>query len=339
MNMDELAFPLAGAVALFAVAIPIAAIAAKAMLLALERAEGDALAAGGASRYLLCVLPVLAPAAWLGSAALHHAEEGEAALSCLLDHVSEGHCAEPLILLGMLSCLIVVVVARVHHVATRSIARLPALEDGRLARRVARIVAAHPVLTTHRDRFGLVESGELRTVGLFSPRIEIGAAAAHLLDDAALAAALHHEIAHVRGRDPLRIVIAGVCQAVNPLAFLLAPELGRWGAAREIACDRAAVEDGADPLALAAALVALSRPRAASADAVAHLGHGGGIELLRLRVALLLEGAPAPARQPHGVGLVAAMLFFAVVSLPHHLDAWPLAELHPRAERLFLEPR
>jgi beta-lactamase regulating signal transducer with metallopeptidase domain len=207
-----------------------------------------------------------------------------------------------------------------------------------LEARLAALAADHGDIARSRARIVPVEGDELRTVGVFAARVELGVEAAARLDDASLAAALLHELAHVGGRDPLRIVLAAVCQAINPLSFLLAGELGRWRAGREVRCDEAAVERGADPLALAAALVALARPRAQACAAAAHLGHGGGIALLRLRVSLLLAHRRV-TRERRPSALVAAIaLLLAMALLPHFVDAWPLVHLHHQAERFVVAP-
>jgi Zn-dependent protease with chaperone function len=99
----------------------------------------------------------------------------------------------------------------------------------------------------------------IATVGLIFPRIVIAPELAALLDERAMRAALAHEHAHVRHRDPLRIWIA---QFITDLQWPWASAQRRfeaWLAALEHARDdeaRAAGIEGSD---LAAALVSSVR--------------------------------------------------------------------------------
>jgi hypothetical protein len=99
----------------------------------------------------------------------------------------------------------------------------------------------------------------IATTGLIRPRIVVAPELARALDERALGAALAHERAHVRHRDPLRIWIA---QFVTDLQWPWSSaqrRLDEWLTVLEHARDdeaRAAGVDGAD---LAAALVASVR--------------------------------------------------------------------------------
>jgi len=152
------------------------------------------------------------------------------------------------------------------------------------------------------------EAADCFVAGVLRPTVFVSRGALARLDDAQLSAALHHERAHVRGRDTMALAV---------LAFLR--DLAPWGrgaaldafrAAREAVADRAAVRS-AGSLNLAGALVALARPGAAGPAAAvlpmaradtfrwrmeALLGDGGsdgpsGGERIRLAAGLVLGSA------------------------------------------------
>jgi beta-lactamase regulating signal transducer with metallopeptidase domain len=186
-------------------------------------------------------------------------------------------------------------------------------------------------LRTLRPRIRLVEGSVIRTVGLLRPHIEVGIAVACRLDASALAGALLHEQEHARGLDPLRFVVANACQTLNPTAFLLSGEVRNWRSGREAVCDEAAVHRGADPLALAEALVAAARP--AEAAPAAHLG-GGALSLLRGRIALLFSYATTPPRCHCGrtSSKLAAAALVTLGLLPHYWGDDLITDVHRGAE-------
>jgi beta-lactamase regulating signal transducer with metallopeptidase domain len=179
----------------------------------------------------------------------------------------------------------------------------------------------------------------LRTVGVFRPVIEINTEILADLDDRALLGALLHEAEHLRAYDPLRYLLGSVCLSLNPLARLLRTELGRWVLAREVACDRAAVQSGAEPLSLAAAILVAARPNRPARPCAAVCLAGGDVRFVRLRIGLLLaydsarhllEGRKLPLLNGAAIVLVATVL------LPHAFDAWPLDGLHPGIESVLM---
>jgi hypothetical protein len=103
------------------------------------------------------------------------------------------------------------------------------------------------------EQFGIA------TIGLIRPHIVFAPELARLLDDRAIEAALAHERAHVRHRDPLRIWIA---QFVTDLQWpwtSAQKRFERWLAALERARDDEARAEGIEGADLAAALVASVR--------------------------------------------------------------------------------
>jgi beta-lactamase regulating signal transducer with metallopeptidase domain len=198
-----------------------------------------------------------------------------------------------------------------------------------LEARILRLIDERPALALLRRRIVASEWAEapIATVGIFAPRILVQTAFASALDDEALAGALHHELEHFVGRDPLKYFVAWWALAVNPLGrFQLRGEHARWLLEREAHCDRQAVASGASAAALAEALLVAARSGRSSAFQ-APLG-SSHLDAVRLRLGLLLAYAD---RTPHrcgsdrGVPLLLAALAVAA-AIPHaggtHLLDW-----------------
>src|SRR5262249_27477883 len=92
------------------------------------------------------------------------------------------------------------------------------------------------------------------TTGLLRPRVAIARELADRLDAAALRAALEHEAAHARHRDPLRLWLAQFATDLQWPAHAARRRFADWRGALELARDAEACErvDGSD---LAAALI------------------------------------------------------------------------------------
>ena len=325
--MGELVFPLSGLFVLFAIAVPVSTLLAKGLLLLARRARPEPWRAGSWWRYALLVAPVLGPVAWFVSAALHHAEPGNGSAACLWDEIL---CLEPIMLLVMVIAVTAAVALRRGAAARQAVARAPRVADAALERRLARLCHSRPML--RRATLAIVEANAVRTVGMLAPVIEVGKDVADALDDDSLVAALLHEAAHGAAHDPLRFVVVTICQALNPLNHLLAPELRRWRVGREQACDREAVHVGGHPLALAEAIVTAAR-RQIAAEPAGLAGHGAAA--IRHRVTLLLGYVKVPPGCTCS-RTGARVAFFAAIAMavaPHLLDAWPLLELHTVIER------
>ncbi|HVZ88614.1 MAG TPA: M56 family metallopeptidase [Polyangia bacterium] len=128
----------------------------------------------------------------------------------------------------------------------------------------------------------------LATLGLVRPRIVMGEGVARTLDASALEAALAHERAHARHRDPLRIWLAQLATDLQWPSPFARRRFDRWLAALELARDEEARRDGARGADLAAAIVAVAKLGAAgSGGAVAALG--GPDRLLACRIHRLLR--------------------------------------------------
>jgi Zn-dependent protease with chaperone function len=332
--VTEVWFPLLGAALLVSIVLPACALLAKALLALVERTElGGPLQALNL-RYVLLISSSFVPLAWFLSAALHQAESGKFVLACLFDHEAASLCFEP----GFFALTVLLVMLGCALPALRGLrpARTSSTLDARgLALRIGQLVATRPALKPLAGRvLATDEAGfALGTYGFVEPRVIVGVAFAARLTDDMLAAALGHELEHVRLLDPLRFLLLRIALALNPLGRgLLAPHVACWFAAREATCDREAVLDGAQPLALADAIVRAARP--SKREAVA-LG-ARDTEVLRFRVGMLLayaERVPArasergPGALPWALGVLLLTLF-----LPHQTGTAALDILHTGTE-------
>lgn len=339
--MNEVAFPLLGAAFVLVVVLPASALLAKLLLVLLERGEASGPLHGFQLRYLLLTGSSALPLAWLLSAALHQAETGQTVLGCLFQHASE-LCAEP----GLFAAVLVLSLALCCWPALRRVRRAPLVSSARsrvLQQRIEQLLARCTQLGELRGRVLVTEAEvALETRGLLRPRVLLGASYAHALADDVLASALAHEAEHVRARDPLRYLGLTLALAVNPCGrWLLRPHARRWQVAREAHCDRDAVLRGANPLALAQAIVSAARPPEQPAPgAVPALG-ATDTAMLRLRVGLLLAFAERrPARcscqRQRPAFSAAALLLGLALSLPHGAGTGALDALHSHSERALL---
>jgi len=127
----------------------------------------------------------------------------------------------------------------------------------------------------------------IAVVGLVLPRIFVDPQIRQTLDDDALAAALAHEAAHVRHRDPLRIALAQLAVDLQWPWRKPRRRLAAWRQLLEEARDDEAVLAGARPDDLAFAIVEAARWGARGAAA----GLTGDHPIER-RIRRLLDGEP-----------------------------------------------
>ena len=138
------------------------------------------------------------------------------------------------------------------------------------------------------------------TVGLLSPRIEIADSLRAALDDDALAAALAHEEAHRRARDPLRILVAQLLADLQWPWPAAKARLSRWRESLELLRDDDARRAGADGADLAAALLVASK--LANGCAACAIEGAAGAALSERVQRLLL---PARERRSSSIGFIA----------------------------------
>ena len=154
------------------------------------------------------------------------------------------------------------------------------------------------------------------TVGILRPHIVFAPQLAKRLDDRAISAALAHERAHIRHRDPLRIWVA---QWVTDLQWPWPSAQDRfvsWLSALELARDDEARADGVDGADLAAALIGSLRFQCGQCPA-AGAGLIGRPEAVQARIERLLRPLPTTlsACDASRHGLAALLLLTLVLAL------------------------
>lgn len=331
-SLAELVFPLAALAAVFFVIVPLLTVVSRAALQRARRTRSWA-GFGSQSTFALLVAPTLLPLAWLTSAALHQNEPAQQGLGCLIPHMGAA-CADAMVLLGgLLSALVVSTGLRAWRERPRLAVRaMPSTRP--IAARVHDIARGDRRLRRLRVVVAQGVDDPVCTLGWFRPRVIVDACFAEVADDAMLRAALLHERAHVAGFDTVRDFVVRFALAFNPLGRWLAPDFARWRQAREAQCDSVAVRDGGEPLALAESILYAARfeCRGHARAGIARLcGHDTAA--LKLRLALLVHGPPAPTRGRAQFVLLLAML--SVVVAPHLDSAGLLDHLHLAVERLF----
>jgi Zn-dependent protease with chaperone function len=176
--------------------------------------------------------------------------------------------------------------------------------------RLARVAAALGLYA----RELAVDQKECFVAGVLRPTVFVSRGALTGLGDAELLAALHHERAHVRGRDTLLLFLLSLLKDLAPITRISALEA--YQAAREAAADRAAVAS-AGRLNLASALLALARPGPAPA-AILPMAKP---ETLRWRMQAILEEEAAPAGGVSWPRVIGGLVAGAA------LLAWPVVQL------------
>ena len=216
------------------------------------------------------------------------------------------HWLTPLIAAGLVAWAIARTVQRQSQVAGLFAVAAPA--RGRLARIAAQLgLRALEIPSAATDCF---------VAGVLRPTVFVSSGALARLDDAQLRAALHHERAHVRGRDTASLVLLGFLRDLAPWGPGVA--LAAFRSTREAVADRAAARS-AGRLNLARALVALARPGDASqGPAVLPMARA---DTFRWRMEALLDGAGAPLPSGREWLRLAAGLVLA-----SSLLAWPLVQ-------------
>lgn len=136
----------------------------------------------------------------------------------------------------------------------------------------------------------IVESkGPALVKGLMRPRIALSKELSNSLDASELAAVMAHEEAHVRHRDPLRIWLAQIITDLQWPVRRARIRQRSWLRSLELARDEEATDQGgADPAALASALVKCARLSAVRGWAVASLTDDDAF--LAARIERLLGG-------------------------------------------------
>jgi Zn-dependent protease with chaperone function len=133
------------------------------------------------------------------------------------------------------------------------------------------------------------------TYGLFRPRVAVSSGLVMTATERELNAVLAHEAEHVRGRDPLRTLIADLLAAHHFTLPLLSHLRASFTAARELTADRRAVADCGTPAVAGALLKVSGMPGWAVAVPATAMGTP---ELLGARIAQLEAGRPPRPAPP-----------------------------------------
>lgn len=336
--MSEVVFPVLGAALVIALVLPATALAARLMLAALDRLTPIGGAPWLALRYGVLVAASALPIAWFASAAAHQAESGRSVLACLLQHGDDAACVEPrLFSLTLLGAMLLMALPTLVRALRDGAVIRAARREGSDAR-ITALIDATPALASLRGRVYVLRGlhDAIASRGLLRGVVLVRAEWLASLDDVAVAAALAHETEHVRNHDPLRYLLLSLSAVISPLgSLILRRDVRRWIAAREMQCDRLAVSRGADPAALAQALVVAARPPMRAAVAATLVPPD--LRALELRVEMLLAYGEHPPREIDEAGAPVLRLAFAllivVIALPHGGETAALDALHVGTER------
>ncbi|HJK92364.1 MAG: hypothetical protein CMH69_10230 [Nitratireductor sp.] len=329
--MDELLFPLAAVATTFFLVIPLLTLVSRGVLSMTRRRTSSWASFGSEVTFAWLVAPTLLPVLWLTSSALHQSEPMRTAESCFIDHVEATTCIDTLMLLGLM------IVGVAASVGIRLWRERPQVvlhrlgSDHPLVRRVEHIIRDDAHLRALRVVVVRESPEPIYTLGLLRPIVVVDACFIREADEQMLRAALLHEHAHIAGFDTLRSFVVRLCLGANPVGSLLAADFERWRNAREAVCDGEAVHRGGEPLALAEGILRAARFRCGGlVPGAALCGHGGAA--LKLRLALLMQGPPAPVRT---IGhIVLAVGVFAALTVPHIDSLGLLEHFHFEVERL-----
>ncbi len=297
--------------------------------IALQRraGTGSVMRFGGPNTVLLLVGPTVVAALWVGSALLHELEPGRTLAECCAPLAAEIGMGEFLMLCA--AAAMAVGGAVVGWDVFRSHRAVDDLDGSRAcAQRIRGVCERSAVLAPFESLIRVVEGLGLAaaTRGVLRPRIEVDHTLLSHIDDQALEAILLHEAGHLRHGDPARLVACAVALGLNPLGYFLRPALNQWRFARELQCDMAAVQEGADPLALAGGIVTAARQTRGHSACCAAAADSSPAEL-RARVELLSAYAyqTPPIGLPERVSFVAvALTSAALLTLPHLLPTFSL---------------
>ena len=136
---------------------------------------------------------------------------------------------------------------------TRNISRLAPLANGAPAWRRLRDL---PIDRDCKATVRLVDAEEpfAVTVGFLWPRVLVSTGLLSTLDDVELEAVLRHEAAHVKKRDPLRLLISDSCQTALPFVPIVGYVAKKFRTAKELEADAATIAAMGSPSPLASAL-------------------------------------------------------------------------------------
>lgn len=153
--------------------------------------------------------------------------------------------------------------------------------------------------------------------GLLRPEICLPAEGPSDLDTDQQRAILAHELAHLRGRDPLWLLVAHTVERALWLQPLNRVARRRLHELAEYRCDDQAIAHTREPMALASCLVEVAgwSARALAAPTLLPAMASAGSQL-EIRVHRVLDGTTEPAAGRRGPRLAATLLLLVALGLP-----------------------
>ena len=341
--MNELLFPLGTLLLVMLVIIPFLSLCAQARIgyLQLKHPSFDRLHTGRLL-FWLCLSTML-PLTWIVLSTSHllssdwlHASH---ASICLLNH---HHFWTDEAILLTLTFLLVLGMGCKMYWDDKAYSWTPVSDEAQ-SLRIHRLCSAGQI--GNPKRVWLVESTiAAQSVGVFNPRILLSRDWLLQIDDDMLKATLLHEFAHLHAGDLWTGGLLKLGMKINLAARRLQPSTLIWMQSRELAADRTAVEQGADPLALAEAIVnalrwqrrlALQAPP--SSQLSWNISSEYSIALVKLRLSKLTDNSLS--HQPQSSPLVDFGILAVLLALctPHLLSIDLLDALHLSIELLAQE--
>lgn len=144
--------------------------------------------------------------------------------------------------------------------------------------------------------------------GYLCPRIVLSSGAIALLSPAELVAVLRHELAHLRRRHPLQLLVARALAASLPFVPVLRELAAALPQAQELAADRAVIEAGQRRALGQALIVMLSTNGDRAAGAPLAVGMSGALDARMDQLIGAARTTPRLSRR----ALIGSALFFAV---------------------------
>lgn len=240
---------------------------------------------------VLAILVLFACGSLLVTAGLAPARRGEAPSGTQLERWAWGRLWRPLIPAVLMLALLAGWACQEPDDSDEAV-RAPAL--------VVAVAVATLWLRAATRAFGALCSGRgvatVATTGLLRPRVLLSPTFAEVVDPAVLAAAMAHEAAHVRHRDPLRLWVARFVTDLQGSLPGARSRLDAWEHALEVARDEEARMGGVDGADLAAAILTAARLGDRPAPSAAGLVGAG--DALRERVDRLLAPLVVPPAVP-----------------------------------------
>lgn len=210
----------------------------------------------------------------------------------LLEPERSAEAPEPYLI--AFACLAVaavgVIAIRWVYLLSRSHKTVSQLEQG------AELLRLSPSIPVYRVQF---PESLIAVVGIFSPKVFVGAGAVASLSCEELQAAIAHELAHVRSFDNLKQLLLKITRLPQFFGSLANVD-AQWSAAAELMADTNALRQGISALELSSAIVKVGRLRSTPSPAFpvagCHLIPADGSSCLATRVQHLHDALDAQSK-------------------------------------------